>query len=57
MMKKVEKKVHRVKLTSYELRVAINALNEHRKKLKEQGEDVADLNNLILKLLDTLENK
>ena len=57
MMEKVEKKVHRVKLTSYELRVAINALNEHRKKLKEQGEDVADLNNLILKLLDTLENK
>ena len=57
MMKKVEKKVHRVKLTSYELRVAINALNEHRKKLKEQGEDVADLNNLILKLLDTLENR
>ena len=57
MMKKVEKKVHRVKLTSYELRVAINALNEHRKKLKEQGEDVAELNNIILKLLDTLENK
>ena len=57
MMKKVEKKVHRVKLTSYELRVAINALNEHRKKLREQGENVADLNNLILKLLDTLENK
>ena len=57
MMKKVEKKVHRVKLTSYELRVAINALNEHRKKPREQGADVADLNNLILKLLDTLENK
>ena len=57
MMKKVEKKVHRVKLTTYELRVAINALNEHRKKLREQGENVADLNNLILKLLDTLENK
>lgn len=57
MMKKVEKKVHRVKLTSYELRVAINALNEQRKKQREQGEDVADLNNLILKLLDTLENK
>ena len=57
MMKKVEKKVHRVKLTTYELRVAINALNEHRKKLREQGVDVADLNNLILKLLDTLENK
>ena len=57
MMKKVEKKVHRVKLTTYELRVAINALNEHRKKLRDQGEDVADLNNLILKLLDTLENK
>lgn len=57
MMKKVEKTVHRVKLTTYELRVAINALNEHRKKLREQGEDVADLNNLILKLLDTLENK
>ena len=57
MMENVEKKVHRVKLTSYELRVAINALNEHRKKLKEQGEDVADLNNLILKLLDTLENR
>ena len=57
MMKKVEKKVHRVKLTTYELRVAINALNEHRKKLREQDEDVADLNNLILKLLDTLENK
>ena len=43
MMKKVEKKVHRVKLTTYELRVAINALNEHRKKLREQGVDVADL--------------
>ena len=57
MMKKVEKKVHRVKLTTYELRVAINALNENRKKLREQGENVADLNNLILKLLDTLENK
>ena len=57
MMKKVEKKIHRVKLTTYELRVAINALNEHRKKLREQGEDVADLNKLILKLLDTLESK
>lgn len=57
MMENVEKKVHRVKLTSYELRVAINALNEHRKKLREQGVNVADLNNLILKLLDTLENK
>ena len=57
MMKKVEKKVHRVKLTSYELRVAINALNEQRKKQREQGEDVADLNNLILILLDTLENR
>lgn len=57
MMKKVEKKVHRVKLTTYELRVAINALNEQRKKQREQGEDVADLNNLILKLLDTLENR
>ena len=57
MMKKVEKKVHRVKLTTYELRVAINALNEQRKKQREKGEDVADLNNLILKLLDTLENK
>ena len=55
MMKKVEKTVHRVKLTDYELRVGINALNEQRKKQRAKGEDASNLDNLILKLLDTLE--
>ena len=57
MMKKVEKTVHRVKLTDYELRIGINALNEQRKKQRAKGEDASDLDKLILKLLDTLENK
>lgn len=57
MTEKVERKIHRIKVSEFELRVAINALNEQRLKMKERGEDTTDLNDLILKLLDILENK
>ncbi len=47
--------VRRLKLTDYELRVAINALNAHRLKQKSNGIDNSATSDLILRLLDVLE--
>lgn len=47
--------VRRLKLTDYELRVAINALNAHRIKQKNRGVDNSATADLILRLLDVLE--
>ena len=48
--------VHRLKLTNFELRVAIEALNAKRLKQKTQGIDYKETPNLILHLLDALES-
>ena len=47
--------VRRLKLTPFELRVAIDALNAKRLKQKASGIDNRETSNLILYLLDTLE--
>ena len=48
--------VRRLKLTPFELRVAIEALNAKRLKQKANGIDNRATSNLILHLLDALEN-
>ena len=55
--KETEKVYRRIKFTDYEMRVTINALDSQRKKMKARGEDVSDINNLILHLLDVYEGK
>ena len=47
--------VRRLKLTPFELRVAIDALNAKRLKQKANGIDNRSTSNLILYLLDVLE--
>ena len=47
--------VRRLKLTPFELRVAIEALNAKRLKQKANGIDNSATSNLILHLLDALE--
>ena len=47
--------VRRLKLTPFELRVAIDALNAKRLKQKANGIDNRATSNLILHLLDALE--
>ena len=47
--------VRRLKLTPFELRVAIDALNAKRLKQKANGIDNRVTSNLILHLLDALE--
>ena len=47
--------VRRLKLTPFELRVAIEALNAKRLKQKANGIDNRATSNLILHLLDALE--
>ena len=47
--------VRRLKLTPFELRVAIDALNAKRLKQKASGIDNRYTSNLILYLLDILE--
>ncbi len=54
-MKTNRRYVRRLKLTDYELRVAINALNAHRIKQKNRGVDNSATSDLILRLLDVLE--
>ena len=46
--------VRRLKLTPFELRVAIDALNAKRLKQKASGIDNSATSNLILYLLDAL---
>ena len=47
--------VRRLKLASFELRVAIDALNAKRLKQKANGIDDRETSNLILRLPDALE--
>ena len=54
-MTKNTRRVRILKLTDYELRVAINALNTHRIKQKNNGVDNSATADLILRLLDILE--
>jgi len=45
----------RLKLTDYEIRVAINALNARRLKMKDSGLNHSVTSGLILKLIETME--
>lgn len=54
-MKKSEMVRYRIKLTEYELRVMINALNAVRRKRKGEGKETSCLCELLLRLLDVLE--
>ena len=54
-MKNGHTTVRRLKLTPFELRVAIDALNAKRLKQKANGIDNRAISNLILHLLDALE--
>lgn len=47
--------IYKLKLTKYEIRVAINALNCYRLKQKDRGRDCSSISTLILQLLDALE--
>ena len=47
--------IRRLKITPFELRVAIDALNAKRLKHKDNGIDNSEISDLILYLLDTLE--
>ena len=47
--------IRKLKLTTFELRVAIDALNAKRLKQKASGIDNRATSNLILHLLDVLE--
>ena len=48
--------IHRLKLTDFELRIAIEALNAKRLKQKACGMNPVDTSDLILYLLDVLES-
>ena len=48
--------VSRLKLTPFEIRVAIEALNAKRLKQRTTGIDNRETSNLILQLLDALES-
>ena len=48
--------IRRLKLTDFELRIAIEALNAKRLKQKASGIDTAGTSNLILYLLDMLDS-
>jgi hypothetical protein len=55
-MKNDYKMIHRLKLTDFELRIAIEALNAKRLKQKARGTNTAETSNLILYLLDMLDS-
>ena len=48
--------IRRMKLTSYELRVLIEALNAKRLKQRASGIDNTATSNLILRFIDVLES-
>lgn len=48
-------KIARLKLTDYEIRVAINALNARRLKMKANGLEHGVTSGLILRLIDAME--
>lgn len=47
--------VYRIKLTDFEMRVLISILNERRLKLKQEGEPIDKIDDLLLKTLDVYE--
>ena len=55
-MKKSEMVGYRIKLSEYELRVMINALNAVRRERKGEGKETSCLCDLLLRLLDVLES-
>ena len=55
-MKNDYKMIRRLKLTDFELRIAIEALNAKRLKQKASGTDTEETSNLILYLLDMLDS-
>ena len=55
MMKNENIIVRRLKLTNFELRVAIDALNAKRLKQKASGIDHSETSDLLLYLIDALE--
>ena len=55
-MKKNKSNVYRMKLTNFEIRLMVNALNASRLELNANGEDSTDVSNMILKYPDTVEN-
>lgn len=55
MMKNENTVVRRLKLTNFELRVAIDALNAKRLKQKANGIDHSETSDLLLYLIDALE--
>ena len=55
-MKKSGEMRYRIKLTEYELRVMINALNAVRLERDGEGKDTSLLCELLLRLLDVLES-
>ena len=48
--------IRRLRLTDFELRIAIDALNAKRLKQKASGIDTTETSSLILYLLDVLES-
>ena len=54
-MKKNKTNIYRLKLTNFEIRLMVNALNASRLEMNANGEDSTDVSNIILKLLDILE--
>ncbi len=54
-MKRENRTVRRLKLSHFELRVLIDALNTRRLKEKARGTDTTEIADLILYLLDVLE--
>ena len=54
---KKRRDIHRLKLTDFELRVMVKALNDSRLKMKAEGNDPEDVSDIILKCLDALESR
>lgn len=55
-MKKQYATVRKLKLTSFEIRIAINSLNVKRLKQKADGLDPTAISNLILHFLDEFDS-
>ncbi len=51
----MKRTVHKLKLTHYELRVLIDALNAKRLKQSASGIDNTATSNLLLRIIDVLE--
>ena len=49
--------IYRIKLTDFEMRILINILNEHRLRLKQDGKQIDEIDDLLLKALDIYESR